>query len=706
MSNRLQFEDLVGLVRSSRDTERLQREGGAADFIGVPTEGVRHFVAPDIDIDEDSLDSGADVLLVSAPAAVGKSSIARELGLRTGSMVWDLSHFSLGSSFFSGTLVDAFGIKGLDAVRRGLVEGALTLILDAADEALVRAGASNFEAALGNLVSLISGTESSGPSAVILGRPDTIDETYSILDGRGVRAQVLRVAFFSEDQARSFVRAKAQRDDRAGIAENELDQFLTDFFSVVGTAVGAGDWDSSESFLGYAPVLDALGAFYREQENPLKRLSEIRHGASSAHVWDLLLEVIESILDRESEKFGGAFGGGDPRKEAFGRAAYSRAAQLTLLLSEEPDAIEISPPDFPEAEDSWVFEELTPQVRAWYQEHPFLRGPDDEPNPLLRFASAAFRDYAIAASFVAIEDSDAARLLDYWLDARVAPSPILSRFSMSEHLGLDLVPADIVTMVADSHASGFLESSRLEIDIHQASDGEDEMVIDLVLVENGAERYKMQSRTRGSEPLSLTRAVARTTIDAPSSTLVVGSGAQDFLLGPDVSINCAQFNAEAAEVRVRTVGDRVNELRTNRLLGSARRVSGAGPEGLHVKVPSAVFPWQAYRVEPAEGNAVTESDLYWAGLDVRKNFKWFARESMVGGGLNYPVSAMETILSKHRASTLVHDFWLKRGYLTRKGASWVLELPNVSGADVAANNIQDADYRAMLSDFVDWSRAK
>lgn len=702
MSNRLPFNSFVTVVRHASGIDRLRRQSDAADHIGVPSAGVKHFVAPDIEIEEQSLDSQADVLLVSAPAAVGKSSIARELGLRTGSMVWDLSHFSLGSSFFSGTLVEAFGTNGLDAVRKSLSEGTLTLILDAADEALVRAGASNFEAAVDNLVSLISGSTSSGPSAVILGRPETIDETFAILAARGIRAQVVRVAFFTESQARSFVRAKAQKDDHAGVAQAELDKFLTDFFSVVGEAVGSGDWGSSQSFLGYAPVLDALGAFYREQENPVRRLSEIRLGASSAHVWDLLLEVIESILDREAEKFGSAFGAGDARKEAFGRAAYDRSAQLMLLLSDEPDVMEISPPDFPDAEESWIFDELTPQVRTWYQEHPFLRGPNDEPNPLLRFASSAFRDYAIAASFVGVRDAEAARLLDFWLDARVTPSPILSRFCMSERLGLGVVPADVITVIADSHASGFLASTRLEIELHEDGGSDDALVIELSLIENRVELRKLQARIDSSEPLSLARSVARTDIDAPQSTVVIGSGSQDFVLGPDVSISCAQFNAESAEVRVRVEKDVANELRASRILGSARRVSGAGPEGLHVRVPATVFPWQAYRVASAAAEDPDENDLYWAGMDVRRNFKWFTRESMVGGGLNYPISAMETILNKGRASSDVHDFFVERGYLERRGSSWALNLPSISGATVAANNIDDPDFRALLIDFSKW----
>ncbi len=161
--------------------------------------------------------------------------------------------------------------------------------------------------------------------------------------------------------------------------------------------------------------------------------------------------------------------------------------------------------------------------------------------------------------------------------------------------------------------------------------------------------------------------------------------------------------AESSEIRVRTERGVANDIRTGRIVGSTRRISGAGSDGLRVTVPVAVFPWQAYRSHPGDGELVSDAELYWAGMDFRRNFKWFARESMVGGGLNYPVVAMETILNKGRASREIHDYLLERRYLSRRGASWVLELPSISGAAVVANEVTEPQYRDLLVDLVLWS---
>jgi hypothetical protein len=48
------------------------------------------------------------VVLLSAPGAVGKSTLAKELAYASGGLLWDLSKFQVGSSTFSGTLLDAY----------------------------------------------------------------------------------------------------------------------------------------------------------------------------------------------------------------------------------------------------------------------------------------------------------------------------------------------------------------------------------------------------------------------------------------------------------------------------------------------------------------------------------------------------------------------------------------------------------------------
>ncbi|WP_143736561.1 hypothetical protein [Plantibacter flavus] len=531
-----------------------------------------------------------------------------------------------------------------------------------------------------------------------------MDETDRILAALGVRTQVARVAFFSEGQARDFVRAKASDTERGGVAADELNDFLTEFFRAVGPAVGNGEWASSQSFLGYAPVLDALGTFYRDQNNPLRRLSEIRKGNSNSHVWELLAELLEAILVREAEKFGQNFGGDDERKCAFGEASYSPQAQLLLLLSDTPEDIEISPPTSQYAEDSWILEELMPRMWQWFGQHPFLKRVADEPNPLLRFAGAAFRDYSVASLLAASDLAALSRVRDYWQDPRVTPSPIFSRFCMSEVVHLSAVPIDVISMVVDSHATGFQPLAVLEIEVHDEQDNAS--LVECTLLENGSPVRTLTSHMRHGESLYLSRGIAQTIMDAPDVGVVVGSGAQDFVIGPEVIIRCSRLSTESTEVRVRGGVDSASEVRTDILLGSTRRVSGAGPDSLRMTVPVAAFPWQAYRILPSV-DEFADADLYWAGMATRRYLKWFVRRSLLEvGGLHYPAGQMETILGKNRASAEVHEFLSEREYVYREGILLRLRLPGINGATVLSNDLQDSAYRSFLIDFIKWTRVR
>jgi hypothetical protein len=258
-------------------------------------------------------DSSPSVYLISAPAAVGKTYFARQLSRDLNAVYWNLAEFSLGSNFFVGTAVQYYGPEGYSRFIAELESGQRTLILDAADEALVRAGKQNYVAAMKNLANMLARVNF--PSVVILGREDTIEDTASVLTEEGVVAQRWSVAYFDKTQAATFVRMKAVH--HGAPVMTELDDFLNSFFSSVGLALGATTWGEARSFIGYAPVLDAVATFYSRESNPFRVLESIRQSPDDRHVWNLLVTIFEHILDREQDKFGSNFGGDNADKAAF-----------------------------------------------------------------------------------------------------------------------------------------------------------------------------------------------------------------------------------------------------------------------------------------------------------------------------------------------------------------------------------------------------
>ena len=155
--------------------------------------------------------------------------------------------------------------------------------------------------------------------------------------------------------------------------------FLDEFFKRVLEALGATKWDNAESFVGYAPVLDALAAYYNPDGNFMKVFADLHVEASTRHVWVLLAGIINAVLERETEKFAGNFGAGNPAKMEFGRSVYSTGLQMELLLAEAPLEIPIAVGSEP-ADREWLAD-VEGKVRGWFRDHPFVTTPDRGRNP-------------------------------------------------------------------------------------------------------------------------------------------------------------------------------------------------------------------------------------------------------------------------------------------------------------------------------------
>lgn len=699
---RLEFKELLAKIGVG-DTLRLKvvaRE--MADHVRIPGAVGRPFVAPDLWVPESDRSFGGAVLLIEAPAAVGKSSMAAQMATVSKNLVWDLSKFKVGSNFFSGLLYDAYGSEGLDSVKNSVKAGKSTLILDAADEALVQAGSQNFNAALENLKKFLPEHEQGRPSVVILGRPDTISDARSKLEELAVRTSVARVAFFSEEQSRRFVELKARSGAVRNIATRELGVFLDDFFQTVHRAFGASEWVSSEEFLGYAPVLDALAKFYADSDNPMRTLSDLRRSQSEVHVWDLLAGVIASILDRETSKFGNSFGGGDDEKRRFGESAYDRKTQVDRLMAESPNEV-VPNADFELLRDEgWYEDELLPAVNAQFREHPFINsGESGDANPLRRFSSVVFRDYALAARIATQDRGFVSSISDFWRDSRIAPSPMLVHFAMGSHLGLNEIPFEALAILCDSHSSGFLSSEMLEFE----SNGLDQNSSDLyevrvALTEREIEVRALYAASVEARPLEFYRGLARTEIYCADLDVLVGAGFNDFLIGPSVRIFCRNFQTEAREVRVKGSIENPNVVEAERMLSSTGRLECSPSELLQLRIPKVAHPWygNAVALESASGTAGV--DLLRASMEVRRNTRWYVRQSTADGALNYPIAAMDTIIDKRRASADVHDFLKNRGYLTAVQSSYVLQFPGFNARTVVLGDLDNSYYVAMLEDYL------
>src|SRR5262249_36551702 len=148
----------------------LAAEDHARHGVEEPAQFPR-FVAPTLKESTAPRQGATSVVLISAPGAVGKTTLAREIAFRIGSPLWHLGQVNVGHEFMTGAIARAFGDAEYSRVKGELRGGKRALVLDGLDEARLRAGQQNFEAFLEGLASDF-GQPGTQPSLVLLGRAD------------------------------------------------------------------------------------------------------------------------------------------------------------------------------------------------------------------------------------------------------------------------------------------------------------------------------------------------------------------------------------------------------------------------------------------------------------------------------------------------------------------------------------------------------
>lgn len=664
------------------------------------------------DPEKDPLSS--PILLVSARAAVGKSSLARELSARTGNPLVDLSGRRIADGYFTGRLPKdlASGNVGqqfliAQSLRTQLLGGQGSLIIDSADEALVSNGPQDFEAALLDLAGLIKETTSERPAAILLGRPDTIDVAHYFYLDQDVPVARIDVRFFDEPSARKFIKLKADRGDPT---IPEFDFFLDEFFRRVLGALGANEWEDAESFVGYAPVLDSLAAYYNPDGNFMKVFADLHVDTSTRHVWVLLVQIINAVLQRETEKFAANFGAGDSAKADFGRSVYTTQLQVELLLSEEPLSRPITPDTEP-ADARWL-SELEGKVRGWFRDHPFVSSPERGRNPLRRFTNPAFRDYVVTQVLGGADGEVIAAVKTYFADPDVSPSPILARLALSGGFGLERIGGAALALILSSHSTDFSDEANLHVwpEARQQHGGtkRERPEFHVQLFEPIGLAGELICTLEPDEPISLVTSLRRTTIDAPRTRVVVGEGMQDFALGPAVEITCAEFDAEAVDVRLQAETWGPNVVETLRVSGTTKFVTPQDSKLLSLVVQSAAYPWTNFVTKPAALHEEDdEGDIVRASLEFKRIAKWYVKKSMIRGA-NYPADVMDTLLKRDRGSILAHDYGLEHGTIVRTESRYELQLDGkgFSVKDMVAQNLANEAYVNFLKSFLRWMKRR
>lgn len=514
------------------------------------------------------------VILVSAPGAVGKSTLARQIASMTGATYVDLSESEpVGGNTLSGGLVKA----GLfDAWRNGQA----SVLLDGLDEARLRVTQEAFEAFLRDVAEMSAGR---GVPTVLFGRTGAIQDAWLVLVDH-VPVSVLEIGYYGREDALDFavgcVADAVPDSPHHAVARRALELLLE---GLRRDTDGDGD-----RFAGYAPVLQAVADRVAQDANPSALVALIEKGEQPV----TLRTVVSAILLREQQKLAGIA----LEDEALRSTLYDQEEQLAHLAARifrqpPPNAPAMSPKDAKAYADA---------LETWVPEHPFLDGGKGT-------SSAVFEGLITAQALKGAATANAA--LKSELARGAASNPFLSEFYLEDGKELALPPEHVGVIYASLRARLSLGDTASLL-VEGADDGAEEeeaLKSDVEITVSRAGTSKTTTLRFESDQTGVLRfgnLLEDVEVNAPLAAVDMGFGIETVLVAP-ISIQCAELKFATERLVVETVPERPGAavyLEADN--ASSETLAGVptvhGDVTLSVAWPNAqAHPWTSFATQPA-----------------------------------------------------------------------------------------------------------
>lgn len=339
----------------------------------------------------------SNIVIVSAPGAVGKTTLAKHCSYSKQAYLWDLSKIKLGDNSFIGTIAECFGPKKLSKILEDFGKGEITFLFDAFDEAEIISRWEGVEKFVREVYSY--GSNSSRMNMILFSRSETSSLLELLLSDLGGpdSYSMIEIDYFDKIGARSFIKAnlKSNGDNSFENFREPFENALNLIFETIAKGLKNGTtgdiWENLDirSFIGYSPVLQAISS-YLEGQNYEEVAQKFSGQESGINGLSVVKKFIEDLLTREQEKVLNALKQkviDTPDDWNEWERIYSPEYQIQFVLSyicgeKNYDHI-LQDPNVPD----WLMKEFKESVRPFLPNHPFIR--DREYN------SPSFRDYTL-----------------------------------------------------------------------------------------------------------------------------------------------------------------------------------------------------------------------------------------------------------------------------------------------------------------------
>ncbi|HEV2677174.1 MAG TPA: hypothetical protein VGV37_21785 [Aliidongia sp.] len=491
----------------------FQEESGCKPFMEAP-------LSLSDELSAESDPARSPVLLVSAPGAVGKSTLARQIAFETGAIYLDLAvSDAVGANTLSGGLA-----------RSGLFPhwqaGTTTALVDGLDEARLRVTQEAFEAFIGDVAAISKGR--SVPT-VLFGRTGAIQDTWLILAEHGIEAPVLEIGYYQAQAAADFAEARL-RTIRPNSPFETTERKAIDLLLARLREQTNSDGDR---FAGYAPVLNTVAERVADA-NPQGLIANVEAGGQPV----TLEGVASAILDRERGKLNTL----PFEDKSLSTRLYSPEEQLDRIVARlypnVPDPL--MPPMSPK--DAQIYSSA---LATWVPDHPFLDGGNGT-------SSAVFE--ALISTRALKNPASKGEAAQKELRRGAAANPFLAEFYVPSGADRDnsYLPPEHVGIVYASLRARLSLGDSASLLVEEPEDAVDEEAltaeVEITIERHDSDRIRtLNFSTEQTGVLRLGAYVEDVEITTTNGHVEIGPGAESMLVAP-ISIQCNRLTMTAERV--------------------------------------------------------------------------------------------------------------------------------------------------------------
>ena len=537
------FDELLGLLPYCDEFTISDSPPAGVQYVN---QAIPRFVAPDLEISEE-LGHPADsqILIVSAPGAVGKSTLAKAIAFKKRTLLWDLASApEVASGSLNGMLYSTMGAQQTDFLEF-LREGLQFVIVDALDEGRIKVNENSFRRLLEDFRELARGSREI--CFVLLGRTRIAEEAWLVSNENGVNASMISIEPFDTTKANEYIDNSVSPEKRTGPFYECRDLI---FGQLAFSVAQSSESNSAREFLHYPPVLDVVATLLKDEPNlfGLKNsLADPIAGTQDTSI-ALLQRVIVRILERERDKILPAIKqalqeNADQIQWSDWTSLYAIDEQCKRLLGSVFSHPVSAPDGLPD--DLSPIYEASAAIVTGLAEHPFLQGVD-------KFANRVFESYLYARALRNHFGYDLKQFVtENLLGQEHLPTRLLAEFYLhgnGDEVG-EILPEHL-GIVYDSLISSESQKSHLRLSIDGPDPLETEETDTLDLVEVDFEFLTLDPQGTPISPqdpitfsmrigrdsrLSFSRYLRDAMIAVPS-TIELGLSGEEFEIGPAVHI--------------------------------------------------------------------------------------------------------------------------------------------------------------------------